>query len=227
MILMLQVFHPIFSDANVVQVAAGRVTHVWEWYLVRAAGFLAAGLLMLLMVSGIGLVTGLTFRFFEPTKAWVIHKALAFALLASIAVHVIFILLDKYVTFTIPQVLVPFLSKYKPFKLFNTSIGLWVALGILAMYGTIIIVLTSLGYVNWIEKKKKLWKLIHYLGYVVMFFVFLHALYSGTDLAHGPLRALWLLIGAILLLAVASRLLRAGTLKAKNAEVTQRNKTGQ
>ena len=147
---------------------------------------------------------------------------MAFALLASIAVHVIFIVLDKYVTFTIPQVLIPFLSKYKPFKLFNVAIGLWVTLGILAMYGTIIIVLSSLGYVGWIDKKKSLWKLIHYLGYVVMFFVFLHALYSGTDLARGPLRALWLLIGAILLLAVASRLFRAGTLKAKNPDGVER-----
>jgi len=47
------------------------------------------GLLILLMLSGIGQVTGLTYKIVEPVKAWVIHKALALALCGAIVVHVV------------------------------------------------------------------------------------------------------------------------------------------
>jgi sulfoxide reductase heme-binding subunit YedZ len=194
------------------QDAAQRFSASWPWYVVRAAGFVAAGLLILLMLSGIGQVTGLTYRLIEPVKAWALHKALAFALVASIAMHVIFLLIDKYLPFTIPQVLVPFLDHYNNnVPLFGMTLGIIaVGLGILAMYGVLIIVASSLG---WIDTKKGLWRKLHYLGYVVMLFVFVHALGAGSDLKYGTFRAGWIMLGLIILLAVATRLWRAGTLK--------------
>jgi len=87
--------------SSTVQLATHRVTASWEWYIVRASGFVAAGLLLLLMISGIGHVTGFTYRYIEPLKAWAFHKAMAIALLISIALHIIFIVLDKFVNFNI------------------------------------------------------------------------------------------------------------------------------
>jgi len=63
------------------QAAVKRATLSWEWYVVRASGFLAAGLVFLLMLSGIGQVTGYTYKFLEPLKAWALHKAMGLALL--------------------------------------------------------------------------------------------------------------------------------------------------
>jgi DMSO/TMAO reductase YedYZ heme-binding membrane subunit len=58
-----------------------------------------------------------------------------------------------------------------------------------ALYLTAIIVITSLV---WIDRKPHIWKWLHLLSYIVMFFVFVHALYLGTDVAHGWVRLAWL-----------------------------------
>ncbi|HSX15301.1 MAG TPA: hypothetical protein VLF40_00775 [Candidatus Saccharimonadales bacterium] len=194
------------------QIAAARAAASWQWYVIRASGFTAAGLLFALMVSGIGQVTGLMYRFLEPIKAWALHKALAIALCGAIAVHALLLLFDHFVRFSPVQVLVPFVSRYSNHTaLFGFGLGgIAVALGILAAYGVAIVVLSSLG---WIETKKGAWRLLHYTSYFVMVAVFVHALGVGSDLKYGTFRIIWIAIGAVLLLAIISRLWRAGTLR--------------
>jgi sulfoxide reductase heme-binding subunit YedZ len=201
----------LLADTSVGGTAFHRVVTSWPWYVIRAAGFVAAGLLVLLMLSGIGQVTGLTYRFFEPVKAWAIHKALAYALVFSIAVHVVFLLIDKFLPFSVIQVLVPFASTYNnKTSLFGLSLGfLGVAAGILAMYGVIVIVFSSLG---WIDTRKRTWRKLHYISYVVAVLVFLHALLTGTDVRNGIFRAAWLALGAIVAVGIVIRLWRARTL---------------
>ena len=196
------------------QIALHRIGASWQWYVIRGAGFAAAALLIVLMIFGIGQVTGLTYRFFEPVKAWMIHKALAIALCVAILIHVSFLLLDHFVSFNLVQILVPFVSHYdNGTKLLGLRLaGLAVTLGILAAYGVVIIVLSSLG---WIDSKKKTWRWLHYLSYFVMLAVFLHALYLGSDLKYGTFRSVWIFLIFVVALAVVSRLLRAGTLRRK------------
>lgn len=201
--------------ASEVHAAATRVGSVWEWYVIRAAGFTAAGLLILLMLSGIGQVTGYTYRFLEPIKAWAVHKAMALALCAAILVHVIFLVLDHYITFSVPQVLIPFLSRYSNrSSLFGVGLStIGVASGILAAYGVLAIVLSSL---YWKETKRKTWRWLHYLSYFVILAVFLHALGTGSDLRYGLFRTTWVAAFLVLLLAVVSRLWHAGTLRKRH-----------
>lgn len=192
------------------QATGARIAASWQWYVIRASGFTGAALLVLLMLSGIGQVTGFTYRFLEPLKAWMLHKAMAFALCGAIAVHVLFLYLDHYIVFSIPQLFIPFLSRYtNNVPLFGAHLAVFgVAFGILAAYGVAIVVLSSLG---WISSKKKAWKWLHYLSYFVMLAVLLHGLIVGSDLKYGTFRASWLLLGAVLLLAVISRLWRSRT----------------
>ena len=202
--------------ATTLTIATERIQTSWEWYIIRAAGFVSAGLVILLMLSGIGQITGMTYRFIEPVKAWMLHKAMALALCVSLFIHVLFILLDKFVPFTIPQVLLPFLSHNNNGTTFLGFAlgGLAVSFGILAMYGIVIIVLTSLG---WIDSHKTTWRWLHYLGYVVMPLVLLHGLYEGTDLKHGFQRILWLVLFFIIVLGIASRLRRVGSLRSSDS----------
>ena len=205
--------HILVLAITTTQIATQRFEATWTWYVIRAAGFVAAGLLFLLMLSGIGMVTGYTYRFFQPAKAWIVHRALALALSASVLVHVTFLLFDHYVPFNIIQVLVPFASSYKRSKLLGIPVGsLSVAMGILAMYAIAIVVLSSLG---WIDTKKKLWKKLHYLSYFIVITVFFHALYTGADLTYGVFRKFWILMGAVLLIVIISRLWRVGTIRQK------------
>ncbi len=200
----------IFSS-TAAQLAQTRVVDSWAWYIIRAAGFTAAGLIVLLVLSGIGQVTGLTYKYIEPLKAWAIHKALALALCAAVVIHVLFLLVDHYVKFSVPQILIPFVSKYSN----NTSfLGIalgWaaIAMGILAAYGIIILVASSLG---WIETKKKTWRKLHYISYAVAVLVFLHALYSGSDLKYGLFRKVWILIGIVVVIGIVMRITRSKTI---------------
>ena len=200
-----------YFAASTAQAITHRVAATWPWYIVRAAGFTAAGLLTLLMLSGIGQVTGITYRVLEPIKAWALHKALALALCAAIVIHVTFLFFDHYISFSIVQVLVPFASNYSNHtSLFGIALGGFsLALGILAAYGVVILVLSSLG---WIDTKKGTWRKLHYISYLVMLFVFIHALGTGSDLKYGAFRSAWIAIGLVLVLAIISRLWRSGTL---------------
>ncbi len=195
---------------TVAQKLTDRTKASWPWYVTRGSGMIAAFSLIILMISGIGLVTGYTFRFLEPLTAWASHRALGITFAVAVFLHIFSLLFDHFAPFNLWQLLIPWLSDYKPVTLFGIHFGsLYVALGVLAFYGAILVVITSLV---WVEKKPYIWKLIHLISYLVILFVFVHALYLGTDLMHGVLRWLWVLSGVLLLFTVLHRLWRAKTI---------------
>lgn len=191
-----------------------RVSYLWPWFVVRASGFVAALILMLLMLSGIGQVTGTAYRYIEPIKAWAVHKALAIMLLISVVIHGSFLLIDHYIKFSAFQILVPFMDTYNnTTSLMGIKIGsIAVTLGILSFYMIVVLVASSLG---WIETKKQRWHNIHYISYILVFFVFVHALYAGSDLKYGFFRAFWILLLLIIGIGIISRLWRIKTIKLK------------
>jgi len=184
-----------------------RAKNSWSWYVVRGSGIIAAIALVILMLSGIGLVTGHTFRFLEPITAWASHRALCIVFGVSIVLHMTGLLFDHFVSFNLLNILVPWLSDYKPVTIFGVQLGsLFVALGVLAFYLAIVVVVSSL---LWVEKKQRIWKLIHILSYLVMAFVFVHAIYLGTDLANGVFRWIWIIVGIIIAVVSGYRLRRS------------------
>lgn len=196
-------------DQTVAEKLTEKARTSWPWYVTRASGLVAAGSLVILMLSGMGLVGGYTFKFLEPITAWASHRALGITFGISVLAHVFVLLFDHFAPFNIWHLLIPWLSDFKPVILFGIHFGsLYLALGILSLYGVVAIVLTSLV---WIEKKPYVWKLTHLISYLVMFFVYIHALYLGTDLASGILRWIWIILGVFVGLMVLYRLWRAKT----------------
>ena len=122
------------------------------------------------------------------------------------------LLFDHFVSFSLAQLFIPFLSHTNNATTFVGIAlgGLAVTFGILAMYGVVTIVLSSLG---WIDTRQKTWRWLHYLSYAVIVLVFLHGLYVGTDLRYGVFRAVWIILGLIIVLAILSRLRRVGSLR--------------
>ena len=202
-------------SSTALQLTTSRISSSWPWYFIRGAGFAALFLMFLLMISGIGHITGLTYRFIEPIKAWAIHKAIAFGLVFAILVHVIFLLFDHYVSFSFPQIIIPFLNHYtNGTSLFGVNFGIWiVAFGIISMYLIFIIVATSLG---WIDSRKRIWKWVHYSSYIAAIMVFVHALGAGSDLKYGVFRLFLIALLGVLIVAIISRLLRSGVIKKDN-----------
>lgn len=194
---------------SVAKKIASAAHDTWPWYVARGTGLVAAMALVILMLSGIGQITGHTYKFLEPLSAWASHRALGLVFGVAVLVHMFSLLFDKFIKFDILQVLIPWYSRYKPVTLFGVKLGsLYLALGILAFYLTIAVVVTS---IVWISKKAHTWKSIHFLSYLLMALVFLHALFLGTDLAKGALRYVWIVGGIVVLYASIARLWRAYT----------------
>lgn len=188
---------------------AKRVSNAWPWYVTRGSGILASIIAVLLLLSGVGLITGHTYRAFEPLKAWIVHRALGIAFGVTTIVHVVILLVDKFAPFDVLDVLVPFASDYKPLMIGETSLGsVFVALGVIALYALVTIILTSY---LWIDKRPQVWRVLHYLSYVVVVAVFFHGLFLGTDLQSGVGRILWIMGGLVVLAAFILRLQRSGT----------------
>ncbi len=191
---------------SLADIIIGKAATSWPWYIVRAAGLVAALSALVLMLSGIGAVTGHTFRILEPLTAWATHRAIGIVFVLSTIVHIVALLFDKFVPFSVVDVLVPWASDYKPVTIAGVSLGsIYVALGILAFYAIIAIVVTSL---LWIDKKQKLWKLLHLASYGVIIAIFLHALFLGTDTGQGWGRLAWIAGGIVLAMVVLVRLRR-------------------
>jgi len=187
-----------------------RAKSTWPWYVARASGLIAAASLVILILSGIGQITGQTFKVLDPLTSWASHRALGIAFGLAVLVHIISLLFDHFVQFSIWQVLVPWLSHYRPATWFGVHLGsFYVALGVISFYIIALIIITSL---LWVEKKPHTWKIIHLLTYAVILLVFVHGLYIGTDLAHGIFRWLWIVLNITVLLAIFARLWRARTI---------------
>lgn len=193
---------------SLTEIVAQRTERSWPWYVVRASGIVAGISLVLLLLSGIGSITGYTFRLLDPLTAWATHRALGITFVVSVIIHMVTLLFDHFVPFGIIDVLVPWASDYKSMSLFGIPVGsLYVALGVLAFYGAIIVVVTSLML---IDRKPHLWKFVHYLSYLIIFDVFIHALYLGTDTSAGLGRTLWVAGNIAVLIAIVLRLKRVG-----------------
>lgn len=196
---------------SLTDIILSKVESSWPWYVVRASGLVAGVSLVFLMLSGIGSVTGHTFRFLEPLTAWATHRALGIVLAVSMTIHMVTLLFDKFEPFNIAQILVPWASGYKPLVVFGINLGsVFVALGILAFYVALAVVVSSLF---WIDKKQKLWKFLHIASYFVIAAVFVHALFIGTDTSSGLGRLAWVAGGIAVFVAILVRLRRVGATK--------------
>jgi sulfoxide reductase heme-binding subunit YedZ len=196
----------------------------WPWYVARASGLVAAIVLALLILSGVGLLTGLTYRWLEPLAAWRAHRSLGIALLVAVMVHIFTLLFDTFVGFSLLDLLIPFHSHYDQATIGGWHPGaLYLTFGVIGLYVMLAIVVTSL---LWINKKPRPWRLTHFLSYVLLGLVFFHGLFTGTDLKHGLVRFVWLVSGIVLLYALVQRLRRAFTISGEDVGDTGRKESG-
>ena len=139
------------------------------WYLTRAAGLMGYFLIWLSTAWGLVVSSKILDPFMERAFTYDFHEYLSWLGLAFIGIHVIVLMADKYLPYTIWQILIPFLSPYRPF---------WVGLGVIAFYLSLLVTITF-----YLKKKIgiELFRKIHYLSLVGYFGATLHGLYAGTD----------------------------------------------
>lgn len=191
-------------DGTTWQHLASRLANSWPWYASRASGLISVALLGLATLMGIGQLTGNTYRLLAPITAWRAHRAIGLSCGAAAIIHVAVLPLDAFMGFDIADILVPFSSTYRPVELFGVALGsLWVALGIASLYLLAVVLWSS---IVWVDARRRTWKWLHYLSYLLVAGIFFHALYLGTDLADRGKRIAWIAGGVLLSLGAVARL---------------------
>jgi len=176
------------------------------WYITRAAGWIAYFLLWLSMVWGLVIPTKFFEKFLSPTFAVDFHEYLSLLSLGFVVLHVTVLLFDQYLPFTLAQILVPFMSTYRP---------LWVGLGVIGAY------LSGLVTVTFYLRKKigqQRFKSIHTLSIFGYLGVILHAFFSGTDSSLPIAQLIYLSTFLIVVFLTAYWLLRGRQLKQEKDE---------
>lgn len=148
-------------------------TQLW-WNLTRATANVSWALILLSVVIGVLMSTRALKKVDRPAWMRDIHSWLGGLALIFAGFHMVTLILDSYITFTIVDVLVPYSSQWKPFP---------VALGIFSFYSLAAVQITSL-----MMKKmsKTWWRRIHMLSYVLFATVAVHALTAGSDVGKKP-----------------------------------------
>jgi methionine sulfoxide reductase heme-binding subunit len=152
-----------------VSIASSGVSSQTVWYVIRAAGVIAYVLLALTVVCGLLISNRLLPAGRLRVDLFEVHSFTALLVLAFGSFHALALLIDSYVGFSPSQVLVPFTSTYRPVS---------VALGILGLYGSMIIYASFwarrlIGY--------RAWRYVHYGSFLAFVALTLHGILSGTD----------------------------------------------
>ena len=159
------------------QLFAANSTQIW-WYVTRSAGIVAYLLLWFSTVWGLVVPTKMINSIIGPTFIVDFHEFISLLAIGFALLHVFVLTIDRFLPYSPIQILVPFLSPYRPF---------WVGIGVIGFYITLLVTITF-----YLRSKigMKKFRSIHFLSLIGYLGVTLHGLYAGTD---APLLAMQLL----------------------------------
>jgi methionine sulfoxide reductase heme-binding subunit len=165
------------------------------WYISQTTAITAYILLFINFCLGIGMKSKYLDPWLARWRAFDLHKFTAILGGALAILHVFSLLGDSYLHFSLNSLLVPLASPYRP---------LWTALGVVGLYGGIVIVLSS-----FISKfiGQKVWRTVHYLSYVLFLAILFHGLKTGTDSSVVWIQALYIFTGSAAAFLLLWRLL--------------------
>lgn len=142
------------------------------WFIIRASGLVAFGLLAASTVWGLLLSTGLFGRSVKAKGLSYVHESLAVGSLLATFTHMAFLTVDEWVPFTIAELLVPGLSAWEP---------LAVALGVVAMWFMLVITVSF-----YVRRRigQRVWRALHYGSFGAYVAAAVHGVTAGTDTAN-------------------------------------------
>jgi len=168
------------------------------WYLARAAGVTAFGLLSIATAAGV--ITSRPAK--SPSQRVItqyLHRSTALAGLAMLVLHIVTVLGDTYAKVSLTSVFVPMTAGYRPVA---------VSLGVLALWAFVLVGLTGALRARFTvsDKAVRSWRKIHLLSYLAWFASAWHFWFTGTDTGQWWARAVLFLGVAGVLAAVVTRL---------------------
>ncbi len=139
------------------------------WYITRSAGIVAYLVLWLSVAWGLAVSSRILDALLHRSFTYEFHQFLSLLAIGFIALHIIVLYFDRYLPYSLSQILVPFLSPYRP---------VWVGVGVIALYLTLLVTVTF-----YMRSRigMKAFRSIHVLSLVAYLATAVHGLMSGTD----------------------------------------------
>jgi sulfoxide reductase heme-binding subunit YedZ len=149
------------------------------WYITRAAGMTSYLLLWLSVVLGLAVSSKIFDILLHRSFTYDFHEFLSLAALGFVALHMGVLFFDRYMPYSLAEVLVPFVSSYRPF---------WVGMGVIGMYLSVLVTVTF-----YLRTKigMKTFRRLHVLSLVAYLGVTLHGLFAGTDSSLAPVLGIY------------------------------------
>lgn len=179
-------------------VVNGQQTDHTFWFISRAAGLSAYLMLFLNVVLGLAVNTRFMDALVARWRSFDLHEFTALLAMGLLAVHGLALVGDRYIGFTLPQILVPLNLPYRPF---------WTAMGIMAFY--VLALVTASSYMRK-QLSYRAWRGIHYLSFGAFVMALAHGIMAGTDSSMPWAQGLYLTTGAATLLLTVWRFFRKG-----------------
>jgi DMSO/TMAO reductase YedYZ heme-binding membrane subunit len=180
---------------------AGETTSFW--YLSRSSGFVAYLLLWGSVVWGLLLSSKIGQGRLRPPALLDAHQFLSNTALGFAFFHGLVLMGDRYLSFPLQAVLVPFASSHETLLVAAGQLALWLAL------------LLSVSFLLRKRLGQRVWRSLHYSSFLAFFFVLVHAVWLGSDSSRPWAQLLYLATtGAVLFLTFYRMLASRKTLLA-------------
>ncbi len=148
------------------------------WFVTRSAGIVAYLLLWFSTVWGLAVPSRIISPVLDQAYTFDFHQFISLLSIGFALLHILVLTLDRYLPYSTLQILIPFLSPYRP---------VWVGIGVVSFY---IIMLVTITFYLRTQIGMSTFRAIHVFSLLGYLGITIHGLYSGTD---SPLLSMQLL----------------------------------
>ena len=139
------------------------------WYITRAAGITAYLVLWFSVAWGLAVPSKILDRLLNRTFTYDFHEFVSLLAIGFTLLHMIVLMFDRYMPYNVLEILIPFVSPYRP---------VWVGIGVIAFY---VMVLVTVTFYMRSRIGMKAFRSIHLLSFLAYLGVTVHGFFSGTD----------------------------------------------
>ena len=171
------------------------------WYLSRASGFVAYVLLWASVMSGLLFSTGFGRAWTRPPLLLDAHQFLSAIAAGFAGFHGLVLMGDRYVSFPLRAVIVPFAASYEPLMVACGQIAIWLSLMLIVSFQ----VRRHIG--------GRLWRRLHYASFAAFWLAFAHGILLGTERTTLWATGLYLSTAAVVIFLSLHRMLSSARVR--------------
>jgi sulfoxide reductase heme-binding subunit YedZ len=149
------------------------------WYVTRAGGLVAFGLLTVAFLAGLMLGGRARSERWPRFALTEVHRFAGLLAACFVWLHVLVLLVDSYLPFSLADLVVPGAANYRPLA---TAVGV-VAAELMVAVGVTNLLRARIPY--------RAWRRVHYLNFAVWLLALAHGIAAGSDTGAGPVTVLY------------------------------------